>query len=47
VRSRTRISGGDVLDYLAAGMTEQQTFHEFPQLTGDDIPRVPGLRRGT
>ena len=33
----TRISVGDVLSYLAAGMTEQQVLGDFPQLTSDDI----------
>jgi uncharacterized protein (DUF433 family) len=33
----TRISVGDVLSYLAAGMTEQQVLADFPQLTSEDI----------
>jgi uncharacterized protein (DUF433 family) len=33
----TRISVGDVLSYLAAGMTEQQVLADFPQLTTEDI----------
>jgi uncharacterized protein (DUF433 family) len=33
----TRITVGDVLSYLAAGMTEAEVVAEFPQLTGDDI----------
>ncbi len=33
----TRITVGDVLGYLASGMSEQQVMEEFPQLTRDDI----------
>jgi uncharacterized protein (DUF433 family) len=33
----TRISVGDVLDHLAAGMTEDDILLDFPQLTRDDI----------
>jgi len=33
----TRITVGDVLSYLASGMTEQQVLADFPQLTSDDI----------
>jgi uncharacterized protein (DUF433 family) len=33
----TRVTVGDVLSYLAAGMTEAEVVAEFPQLTGDDI----------
>jgi len=33
----TRITVGDVLGYLAAGMTQDQIVEEFPQLTGDDV----------
>lgn len=33
----TRITVGDVLGYLAGGMTEQAILTEFPQLTRDDI----------
>jgi uncharacterized protein (DUF433 family) len=33
----TRISVGDVLGYLAGGMSEAQILADFPQLTGDDI----------
>jgi uncharacterized protein (DUF433 family) len=33
----TRISVGDVLDYLAAGMSDEQILQDFPQLTRDDI----------
>lgn len=33
----TRITVGDVLSYLAAGMTEQQIVAEFNQLTHEDI----------
>jgi len=33
----TRIAVGDVLGYLASGMSEDQILREFPQLTRDDI----------
>jgi uncharacterized protein (DUF433 family) len=33
----TRITVGDVLSYLASGMTEQQVLADFPELTGGDI----------
>ena len=33
----TRITVGDVLSYLASGMTEQQVIADFPQLTSEDI----------
>jgi uncharacterized protein (DUF433 family) len=33
----TRITVGDVLSYLASGMTEQQILADFPQLTDEDI----------
>jgi uncharacterized protein (DUF433 family) len=33
----TRISVGDVLGYLAGGMSEAQILGDFPQLTSDDI----------
>jgi uncharacterized protein (DUF433 family) len=33
----TRITVGDVLSYLAAGMTEEQILTQFTQLTRDDI----------
>lgn len=33
----TRITVGDVLGYLAGGMTEEQILSEFPSLTRDDI----------
>jgi uncharacterized protein (DUF433 family) len=33
----TRITVGDVLSYLAAGMTEAQIVAEFSQLTREDI----------
>jgi len=33
----TRITVGDVLSYLASGMTEQQVLADFPQLTSADI----------
>jgi len=33
----TRITVGDVLSYLASGMTERQVLGDFPQLTSEDI----------
>ena len=33
----TRLSVGDVLEYLAAGMSEVAILTDFPQLTRDDI----------
>ena len=33
----TRITVGDVLSYLATGISEQQILADFPQLTQDDI----------
>lgn len=33
----TRITVGDVLSYLASGMSEQQILVDFPQLTSEDI----------
>ena len=33
----TRITVGDILSYLASGMSEQQIVDDFPQLTSDDI----------
>jgi uncharacterized protein (DUF433 family) len=33
----TRITVGDVLGYLASGVSEQQLLDEFPQLTRDHI----------
>ena len=33
----TRISVGDVLGYLAGGMSEAQILADFPQLTPDDV----------
>ena len=33
----TRISVGDVLGYLAGGMTEAEILADFPQLSHDDI----------
>ena len=32
-----RITVGDVLGYLAGGMSEEQILSEFPSLTRDDI----------
>ena len=34
---RTRITVGDVLSYLASGMSEDNFLTDFPQLTRDDI----------
>ena len=33
----TRISVGDILGYLAGGMSEAQVLVDFPQLTCDDV----------
>lgn len=33
----TRITVGDVLSYLASGMSEDEILADFPQLTRDDI----------
>ena len=33
----TRISVGDILGYLAGGMSESQILADFPQLTSDDV----------
>ena len=33
----TRITVGDVLDYLAGGMSEDELLADFPQLTRDDV----------
>jgi uncharacterized protein (DUF433 family) len=33
----TRITVGDVLSYLASGMSEQQILADFPKLAEDDI----------
>ena len=33
----TRITVGDVLDYLASGMSEEHILREFPSLTREDI----------
>jgi uncharacterized protein (DUF433 family) len=33
----TRVTVGDVLSYLASGMSQQQILADFPQLTSDDI----------
>jgi len=35
--SGTRITVGDVLGYLAGGMSEAEVVAQFPQLTADDI----------
>jgi uncharacterized protein (DUF433 family) len=33
----TRISVGDILGYLAGGMSEVDILADFPQLTNDDV----------
>jgi uncharacterized protein (DUF433 family) len=33
----TRMTVGDVLSYLASGMTEAEVLADFPQLSHDDI----------
>ena len=33
----TRMTVGDVLSYLASGMSEDEILKDFPQLTRDDI----------
>ncbi len=33
----TRITVGDILGYLAGGMSEDELLSDFPQLTRDDI----------
>ena len=33
----TRITVGDILGYLAGGMSEEQILADFPQLTREDI----------
>jgi uncharacterized protein (DUF433 family) len=33
----TRISVGDVLGYLAGGMSDDEILRDFPQLTREDI----------
>ena len=33
----TRLTVGDVLSYLASGMSEDQVLADFPQLTREDI----------
>lgn len=33
----TRITVGDILGYLAGGMSEEQMIAEFPQLAAEDI----------
>ncbi|MFN7985141.1 MAG: DUF433 domain-containing protein [Vicinamibacterales bacterium] len=33
----TRITVGDVLGYLAGGMSETQLLSEFPQLSAEDV----------
>ena len=33
----TRLTVGEVLGYLASGMTERELFESFPQLVHDDV----------
>jgi uncharacterized protein (DUF433 family) len=33
----TRIAVGDILGYLAAGMTAEKIVSDFPELTADDV----------
>ncbi len=33
----TRITVGDILGYLAGGMSEEQLLKDFPQLTREDL----------
>ena len=33
----TRVSVGDVLGYLAGGMSEDEILHDFPQLAREDV----------
>jgi uncharacterized protein (DUF433 family) len=39
----TRITVGDVLGYLAAGMSEDEVLSDFPQLTREDIRACLGF----
>lgn len=39
----TRITVGDVLGYLAGGMSEDEVLADFPQLTHDDIRACLGF----
>jgi uncharacterized protein (DUF433 family) len=39
-----RITVGDVLDYLAGGMSEDEILTDFPYLTREDIARVSLMR---
>ena len=34
---RTRITVGDMLEYMASGMTQQDILSDFPELTNDDL----------
>jgi len=47
----TRISVGDVLEYLAGGMSEDEILADFPQLIRDDTdpqePASPDARGGS
>ncbi len=39
----TRITVGDVLGYLAGGMSEEEVLADFPQLVPDDIRACLGF----
>jgi uncharacterized protein (DUF433 family) len=39
-----RITVGDVFDYLAGGMSEDEILADFPYLTREDIARVSLMR---
>ena len=40
----TRIAVGDILEYLAGGMSEDRLLADFPQLTREDIRACTGRR---
>jgi len=40
-----RITVKDVLDYLSAGMTQEQILSDFPDLTADDIQACLGYAK--
>ena len=42
---RMRITVADVLGWLAAGMSHEQIISDFPELTEEDIRRLPRLCR--
>jgi uncharacterized protein (DUF433 family) len=41
----TRIAVGDVIEYLAGGMSIQEVLEDFPYLTAEDVKALPVLRR--